>query len=91
MVGPDGQESPSSVGPFLIWQQPHPIYYAELCYRQDANSDTLNVYRDVVFETADFMADFAHWNEVTKMLRPRPSPHSGAGESSVGCERQPNL
>ena len=33
MVGPDGRESPSNVGVFLIWQQPHPIYYAELCYR----------------------------------------------------------
>ena len=30
MVGPDGRESPSGVGVFLIWQQPHPIYYAEL-------------------------------------------------------------
>lgn len=63
MVGPDGQESPSNVGPFLIWQQPHPIYYAELLYRHDANRDTLNAYRDVVFETAEFMVDFARWNE----------------------------
>ena len=30
MTGPSGAESPSTVGPFLIWQQPHPIYYAEL-------------------------------------------------------------
>ena len=27
MVGPDGRESPSTVGVFLIWQQPHPIYW----------------------------------------------------------------
>src|SRR5204863_8874709 len=33
MVGPDGQESPSGVAGFLIWQQPHPIYFAELLYR----------------------------------------------------------
>ena len=33
MVGPDGKDSPSSIGPLIIWQQPHPIYYAELCYR----------------------------------------------------------
>ena len=31
MVGPDGKDSPSPVGPLLIWQQPHPIYFAELC------------------------------------------------------------
>ena len=63
MVGPDGKESPSAVGPFLIWQQPHPIYYAELCYRHAAARGTLNAYRDIVFETAEFMADFVHWNE----------------------------
>ena len=33
MVGPDGRESPSSVGTYLIWQQPHPIYLAELLWR----------------------------------------------------------
>ena len=63
MVGPDGQESPSKVGPFLIWQQPHPIYYAELYYRHDDSHETLNAYRDVVFETAEFMANFACWND----------------------------
>jgi hypothetical protein len=30
-----GDESPSSVGAFLIWQQPHFIYMAELCYRAE--------------------------------------------------------
>ena len=28
--GPDGRDSPSSVGVFLVWQQPHPIYLSEL-------------------------------------------------------------
>jgi hypothetical protein len=59
MTGPTGAESPSSVGPFLIWQQPHPIYYAELCYRSSPEPSTLARYRDVVFETAEFMASFA--------------------------------
>jgi hypothetical protein len=63
MVGPEGHESPSGVGPMLIWQQPHPIYYAELCYRQHQNEETLNLYREIVFETADFMASYAHWND----------------------------
>lgn len=63
MVGPEGKESPSNVGPFLIWQQPHPIYYAELCYRQDPSGATLDSYREIVFETAEFMADYARWNE----------------------------
>lgn len=63
MVGPEGQESPSGVGPMLIWQQPHPIYYAELCYRQHKDQETLELYQEIVFETADFMVSYAHWNE----------------------------
>ena len=34
MVGPEGRDSPSPIGPLLIWQQPHPIVYAELCYQR---------------------------------------------------------
>jgi hypothetical protein len=66
MVGPDGRESPSKVGVFLIWQQPHPIYYAELVYRQKPTRRTLELYREMLYATADFMASYAHWDEATK-------------------------
>jgi protein-glucosylgalactosylhydroxylysine glucosidase len=59
MIGPDGHDSPSTVGPLLIWQQPHPIYYAELCYEHAPSKKTLERWRDIVFQTADFMASFA--------------------------------
>ncbi len=58
MVDNSGQESPSSIAPFLIWQQPHFIYFAELVYREYPNSQTLDRFSDLVFATADFMADF---------------------------------
>jgi protein-glucosylgalactosylhydroxylysine glucosidase len=58
MTGPTGDESPSNVGPFLVWQQPHPIFYAELVYRAKPTPQTLDRFRDVVFATADFMASF---------------------------------
>jgi hypothetical protein len=61
MIGPDGEDSPSSVGPLLIWQQPHPIYYAELSYRDDPTVDTLRRWREIVVETAEFMASFAQY------------------------------
>ncbi|HYW69428.1 MAG TPA: hypothetical protein VE961_00245 [Pyrinomonadaceae bacterium] len=61
MVGPEGRDSPSPVGPLLIWQQPHPIFYAELCYLSHPNRATLRLYRDIVFETAEFMASFAYF------------------------------
>jgi hypothetical protein len=66
MTDPRGVESPSTIGPFLVWQQPHPIYYAELCYRAHGDRETLLKYREVVFETARFMASFATWDEAAQ-------------------------
>lgn len=54
-VGPGGQETPSDIGPFLLWQQPHLIYFAELL-RQASGMEVACQYADLVFETAEFMA-----------------------------------
>jgi hypothetical protein len=62
MVGPDGMESPSGIAPFLIWQQPHPIYFAELCYRANPSTGTLKRFRSIVYESADFMASYPAWD-----------------------------
>ena len=62
MTDDKGEESPSSVGAFLIWQQPHFIYYAELCYREHKDVKTLEKYKDLVFATADFMASYAYYD-----------------------------
>ncbi|MDQ8203276.1 hypothetical protein [Pelagicoccus sp. SDUM812003] len=59
-VDAEGNQVPSTIAPLLIWQQPHPIYFAELCYRQNPSSETLLRYLKIVTETADFMADYAH-------------------------------
>ena len=66
MTDPHGEESPSAVGPFLMWQQPHPIYYAELVYRAHQDRDTLDRFATVVSETAEFMASFAVWEASRK-------------------------
>ena len=66
MTDPQGAEAPSSVGAFLIWQQPHYISFAELLYRKNPSPATLKKYKDLVFATADFMADYASWNPLTK-------------------------
>jgi hypothetical protein len=66
MTDPSGAESPSSVGPFLIWQQPHPIYYAELCYRARRNRETLERFQQVVLETARFLASYPNWDEANQ-------------------------
>lgn len=65
MVGPDGVDSPSDVAVFLIWQQPHPIYFAELIHRIRPTRETLDRYAKVIHETAEFMASYARWDEAT--------------------------
>lgn len=61
-----GTESPSSVGAFLIWQQPHFIYFAEMSYRDKQSREILDQYKKLVFETADFMASFPYYDSATK-------------------------
>ena len=61
MIGIDGKQSPSEIAPVLIWQQPHPI--AELCYQANPSETTLVRWRDIVIETANFMASYAEWDE----------------------------
>jgi len=57
-----GVNAPCYIEPFLIWQQPHPIYYAELLYSIRKDRETLERYRDIVFESAAFMASYAEWD-----------------------------
>jgi hypothetical protein len=66
MTDPTGVESPSGVGPVLVWQQPHPIYLAELVYRAHKDKATLERYQRIVFETADYMATFVDYDSARK-------------------------
>lgn len=70
MLGPDGRESPSDVGVFLIWQQPHLIYLAELLHSTGHAHDALEEFGDLVLETAEFMASYAHWDGERFVLGP---------------------
>ncbi len=63
MTAPDGRDSPSPIGPLLIWQQPHPITMVEACYQTRPRKELLARYREVVFESAEFMASYAWWDE----------------------------
>jgi hypothetical protein len=64
MTDPSAREAPSDVGSFLIWQQPHPIYMAELIYRARPDPEFLDEYYDLVQETAAFMAAFVTYDAV---------------------------
>jgi len=77
MTDPAGDESPSTVGTFLIWQQPHLIYLADMLYRNHHNDKSvLQKYHDLVESTADFMASYARYDSATTryMLGPALIP-----------------
>ena len=64
-IGPDGREWPHEIHALLIWQQPHPIFFAELDYRAHPTSATLNKWLPVVEATADFLASYAFLDKGT--------------------------
>nr|WP_321410300.1 hypothetical protein [uncultured Carboxylicivirga sp.] len=64
MTDPSSIEAPSGVGSFLIWQQPHFIYFAELIYRSNPSDEVLNKYKDLVHATAEFMYSFADYDSI---------------------------
>jgi hypothetical protein len=63
MVGPEGRNSPSPINPFIMWQQPHPIYLAEVVYRSRPDRATLDRYAGLVQETARLLASWPSWDE----------------------------
>lgn len=64
MTDPSAMEAPSKVGSFLIWQQPHFIYMAELIYRNNSSEEVIKKYGFLVNETAEFMASFATYDKL---------------------------
>ncbi|MBO4808188.1 MAG: glycoside hydrolase family 65 [Lachnospiraceae bacterium] len=67
-------QAPSPIAPLLIWQQPHVIYMLELLRRARyserraevpliSEEEFLEKYKNLIFETAEFMADFAEYDE----------------------------
>jgi hypothetical protein len=62
MTDPSAIEAPSKVGSFLIWQQPHIIYLAELVYRNHPTAEVLKKYATLIDETAKFMYSFADYD-----------------------------
>ncbi|RYG74989.1 hypothetical protein EON80_02145 [bacterium] len=59
-VGNDGEEWPFWNHAVMIWQQPHPIFFAEMDYRSHPTQATLEKWRPIVENTADFLASFAY-------------------------------
>lgn len=65
-TGNFNREWPGSAHAYLIWHEPHPIYFAEMQYRQKPVPETLEKWEDIVLNTADYMADYLFYDKKTK-------------------------
>jgi hypothetical protein len=65
MTDPTGRDAPGEINSLLIWQQPHPMYFAEVEYRAYSNASTLERWDEILTATADFMVSFAYHNSST--------------------------
>jgi hypothetical protein len=65
MTDPLGRSSPGEINNLLIWEQPHPIVFAEYEYRAFSTDATLKKWMNVVNETANWMSAFAWFNSTS--------------------------
>ena len=66
MTDPFGQETASSVGSYLLWQQPHFLYFVDLLSKRSKKPlETLQKYDKLITKTTDFMADFPQFDSLS--------------------------
>ena len=91
MTGIDGRQSPGSINPFIIWNQPNLIYVSELCYRAHPNRQTLEKYKDLVFESADFLASYAYYDEEQDRYNLGPPVKNVSEDSAENNTKNPTF
>ncbi|MDR3233996.1 MAG: hypothetical protein LBT46_10110 [Planctomycetaceae bacterium] len=62
-VGPEGRTAPWRGNQVLLWKQPHPMFFAELEYRNRPTRETLEKWADILEGTAENMADYVTKDE----------------------------
>ncbi|KAL4954458.1 Six-hairpin glycosidase-like protein [Aspergillus filifer] len=60
-----GVSSPGGINGLLLWQQPHPLYLAELAYLTSPTPETLAKWDKVITATADYLASYAWYNQTS--------------------------
>lgn len=58
MTGPDGEDSPSNIGPLLIWQAPHILFMLQEIYYLYNKENIIKKYEPLISGTVDFMISF---------------------------------
>ncbi|EIW75495.1 hypothetical protein CONPUDRAFT_93307 [Coniophora puteana RWD-64-598 SS2] len=90
MSSPSGSSAPGEINELLIWQQPHPLVFAEYFYRAasaspspvTAQQQILQDWLPVVNATANWMADFAWPNASTHVYDLGPPMYTVAEDTA---------
>jgi hypothetical protein len=91
MTDPAGADAPGEINSLLIWQQPHPMYFAEIEYRSFPNDDTLKKWDSILAGSADFMASFAWYNETTGRYDLGPPMYPASENTNPNMTRNPTF
>ncbi|KAF8066644.1 Six-hairpin glycosidase-like protein [Lyophyllum atratum] len=91
MTDPPGRSAPGQINNLLIWQQPHPLIFAVYEYRAFPVRETLEKWRDVVRETANWMAAFAWHNTTTGVYDIGPPMYVVSEDTSPNVTQNPAL
>jgi hypothetical protein len=67
---PSARESPSNIGVFLVWQQPHVIHLLELLRQEGRDLDFMATHYPLIEATAEFMGDFVEERDGAFVLPP---------------------
>ncbi|EKM53248.1 uncharacterized protein PHACADRAFT_259464 [Phanerochaete carnosa HHB-10118-sp] len=89
MTDPSGRSAPGDINELLIWQQPHPLVFAEYQYRATKSQATLENWQNVIRETANWMTAFAWLNESTGRYDLGPPMYVVAEDTSPNVTRNP--
>jgi hypothetical protein len=91
MSDPTGRSVPGELNSLLIWQQPHPFYFAEREYRQFPSQGTIKKWHKILTQSAEFMASYAWWNTTTKVYDLGPPMYPGSESTNPNVTINPTF
>ncbi|KFA56560.1 hypothetical protein S40293_01034 [Stachybotrys chartarum IBT 40293] len=91
MTDPSTIDSPGEINTLLIWQQPHPMYFAELEYREFPTNDTLDRWAELLDASAEWLASYAYFNQSTGVYDLGPPMYPSSENTNPNTTRNPTF
>ena len=88
---PTGRSAPGEINSLLIWQQPHPMIFAEYEYRASPSASTLQKWDTIISQAAEFMASYVFWNESTGVYDLGPPMYPVSENTDPNATRNPTF